>query len=62
MASGKEGGRARREAGAISIRPATSLGGAPSSAISTGTKAGGSRADGAASCCRQTKSWLACSP
>jgi hypothetical protein len=28
----------------------------------TGTNAGASRAAGAASCWRQTKSWLACSP
>src|SRR5919202_317760 len=47
---------------AISIRPAIPAGVAASSATTTGTNAGASRAAGAASCWRQTKSWLGCSP
>src|SRR3954453_23305762 len=46
----------------ISIRPPGSAGAVPSSVTSTGTNPGASRAAEAASRCRQTNSWLGCSP
>src|SRR3954468_14936633 len=54
--------RTTTDPSAISIRPPGSAGAVPSSVTSTGTNPGASRTAEAASCCRQTNSWLGCSP